>query len=70
MMHPYEKTMDNEEYGFGLEIRQISGRKIVGHGGGFNGFITQIMLDAQNDLGVVVLSNCLGSSASPVAGDP
>ena len=67
MMHPYEKTMDNEEYGFGLEIRQISGRKIVGHGGGFNGFITQIMLDAQNDLGVVVLSNCLGSSASPVA---
>jgi CubicO group peptidase (beta-lactamase class C family) len=67
MMHPYEKTMDGDEYGLGIEITQIKGRKIVGHGGGFNGFITKVMWDAQSDLGVIVLSNSLDSSAGGIA---
>ena len=67
MMHPYEKTGEGEEYGLGLDIFQINGRKIVGHSGGFNGFITQILLDSQNDLGVVVLSNGLNSPAYNIA---
>lgn len=67
MMHPYEKTMEGDEYGLGLEIGYIKGRKIVGHGGGFNGYITRTMWDPKNDIGVIVLSNSLDSSAAVIA---
>jgi CubicO group peptidase (beta-lactamase class C family) len=63
MLHAYEKTGDGDEYGLGVEITQIKGRKIVGHGGGFNGFTTKVMWDAKSDLGVITLSNSLDSSA-------
>ncbi len=67
MIHPHEKTGEGDEYGLGVEIAYIKNRKIVGHGGGFNGFITKVMWDAQGDLGVIVLSNSLDSSAGNIA---
>lgn len=50
-------------YGLGFHIYQIGGRKIVGHGGGFPGFITQISLDIENDIGVITLINANESSS-------
>ena len=61
------KTRDDDEYGLGLDITYIDGRKIIGHGGGFSGFITRTLFDTHNDISVVVLTNSLSSSASQLA---
>ncbi len=66
MGRPHAKTEDGDEYGLGLDISYLDGRKIIGHGGGFNGFITRTALDTKNDIGVVVLTNTLGSNASQI----
>ena len=63
MMREYWATgEENESYGLGLDIYKIGKRKIVGHGGGFAGFITQISLDVENDIGVISLTNTNDSS--------
>jgi hypothetical protein len=56
-----------ENYGLGLDIRTVSGRTVIGHGGGFNGFITRVSVDPELDLGVVVLSNAINGSANGIA---
>lgn len=56
----------NESYGLGLDIYEIEKRKIVGHSGGFAGFITQISLDTQNDIGVITLTNTNDSSCGSI----
>lgn len=58
-----ETTKDKEWYGLGFGIYQISKRKVVGHGGGFPGFITRIGLDMKNDIGVIVLTNAIDGMA-------
>jgi len=67
MMRPHEKTEEDEEYGLGLQLLRINKKKVVGHGGGFNGFITQILLDPKSDIGIIVLTNSLESSAGSIA---
>ncbi len=67
IMRPHEKTGGDEEYGLGLGVFHIGKRKIIEHGGGFNGFITQILLDPMTGIGVIVLTNSLSSSASGIA---
>ncbi len=57
MMRPYGNISDREAYGLGLEIFYIYDRKIIGHGGAFQGFITQIGIDTRNEIGVIVLGN-------------
>ena len=58
MLREYWPTgEENESYGLGFDIHKIEKRKIVGHGGGFAGFITQISLDVENDIGVITLTN-------------
>lgn len=67
MMREYWATgEENESYGLGFDIYKIENRKIVGHGGGFSGFITIIALDVENDIGVIVLSNTNDSSAGQI----
>ncbi len=60
MMRKYWATDDalkGESYGLGFAVYEIEKRKIIGHGGGFAGFITMIALDVENDIGVITLSN-------------
>ena len=57
---------ENESYGLGFDIYKIKKRKIVGHGGGFAGFITQISLDVENDIGVITLTNTNDSSCGSI----
>jgi len=57
----------SESYALGLAVNRIEGRRIVGHGGGFPGFITQVALDHENDIGVIVLTNTNDSTAGPIA---
>lgn len=64
IMREYWATGEKDEsYGLGFAIYKIENRKIVGHGGGFAGFITQIALDVENDIGVITLSNTNDSSS-------
>ncbi len=44
-------------YGLGFGVWQVDGKRIVGHGGGFPGFITRIALNLDDDVGVIVLAN-------------
>jgi hypothetical protein len=66
MAYPYGKTEDGDEYGLGLDIGYIDGRKIIGHGGGFHGFTTRSTLDMDNDIGIIVLTNSLRTNASEI----
>ena len=44
-------------YGLGWFLREYSGRKIVEHTGGVNGFVTAVTLVPEEALGIIVLTN-------------
>ncbi|AEW02687.1 hypothetical protein A4D02_01570 [Niastella koreensis] len=44
-------------YGLGWFLSDYSGRKIVSHTGGVNGFLTSVMLVPEENLGIIVLTN-------------
>jgi CubicO group peptidase (beta-lactamase class C family) len=44
-------------YGLGWSLSDYQGRKIVSHGGGLDGMISQVALAPEENLGVVVLTN-------------
>lgn len=53
-------------YGMGWFIQNYRGTKWVHHGGAIDGFIAQVMMLPQKNMGVVVLSN-LGGKHAPIA---
>ncbi len=56
-----------ESYGLGFGISRVNGKKIIGHGGGFPGFITRVALNVDDDIGVIVLTNANDSPAGFIA---
>ena len=44
-------------YGFGLAVHEYRGQTVVGHGGGINGFLTNLVHWPDQDLTIVVLAN-------------
>lgn len=44
-------------YGLGWFLEEYSGRKIVSHTGGVNGFVTSVTLVPEEKLGIIVLTN-------------
>ncbi|HUP32615.1 MAG TPA: serine hydrolase domain-containing protein [Gaiellaceae bacterium] len=52
-------------YGYGLILRELDGRRFVGHGGGMVGYLAGLQVDVEAALGAVVLQN--GVSANPMA---
>ncbi|MEX2013968.1 MAG: serine hydrolase domain-containing protein [Parcubacteria group bacterium] len=61
MFRPIKITEDKDKYCLGIEMYNLDGKKIYGHSGGFQGFLTQIAFDPVNQLGIVVLTNALGA---------
>lgn len=57
----------HEDYGLGIEIVFADKHRTIGHGGGFPGHITKTMADPNNELVVVVLTNCIDGPASWIA---
>ena len=51
-------------YGLGLDVVTIGGRRFVGHGGGFPGFITSTRIDPRAQLVLVALTNASDGPAS------
>jgi CubicO group peptidase (beta-lactamase class C family) len=54
--HPFNKA-HFALYGLGWFLEEYSGRKIVAHTGGVNGFVTSVALVPEENLGIVVLTN-------------
>lgn len=54
--HPFNKGHFSL-YGLGWFLEEYSGRKIVSHTGGVNGFVTSVTLVPEERLGIVVLTN-------------
>ena len=48
-------------YGLGWSMRDFKGRKIVAHGGGYDGMYSRVVLVPEENLGVVVLTNAMTS---------
>jgi len=44
-------------YGMGWGLRDYKGRKLIGHSGGVQGYVTRVLLVPEEDLGVVILTN-------------
>ncbi len=44
-------------YGLGWQLQEYSGRKIVSHTGGVNGFVTSVTLIPEEKLGIIVFTN-------------
>ncbi len=64
MQQPYWKADQNSRfYGLGFVIADLGERRLVGHSGGFPGFITQTMFDPKDRLVVSVLTNESGGPA-------
>ena len=54
-------------YALGFNVAHIGGRRVIGHGGGFPGFITYTLIDAVDQLVVSVLTNAIDGPAEPLA---
>jgi CubicO group peptidase (beta-lactamase class C family) len=52
-------TKTDAHYGLGYDISKVGETRIVGHGGGFSGFITRIGMDPAQKIGIAVLTNAL-----------
>ncbi len=48
-------------YGLGWSLSDYQGRKIVGHGGGYDGMYSQVLMVPEERIGVVVLTNSMTS---------
>lgn len=46
-------------YGLGWALSDYLGRKIVGHGGGYDGMYSQVVMVPEENLGIVVLTNSM-----------
>lgn len=60
-------TPFKENYGFGLIISTVNGRKKIDHGGGIEGFNTEVAYWPDDQLSVIVLANLNGSAADEIA---
>jgi hypothetical protein len=50
----------NVRYGFGVGVAQVGGRSAIFHGGGINGFLSEVEYFSDSRLSVVVLLNTAG----------
>ena len=65
-VHWMRKDKD-EHYGLGFMIWKNEKMQLVGHGGGFQGYITRIAMDVEEKIGVVALTNAIDGPALTIA---
>ncbi len=54
-------------YGLGWALSDYKGNKVVGHGGGYDGMYSQVLMVPEQKLGVVVLTNSMTSISNLLA---
>ena len=55
------------EYGYGLSMLEVDGRRLVGHRGGMVGYLAAMEMDPAARLGVIVLQNGVGTDPLALA---
>ncbi len=65
MSLPRARMNETATYGYGLFVRDVDGRRIVGHGGGMVGYLASLQADPEAGFAVVVLQN--GPCVHPMA---
>ncbi len=60
-------TPFKNDYGYGLAVRTARGYTVIGHGGGIEGFNTQLAYDPDRKLTVIVLGNLNGGAPDEIA---
>ena len=60
MIAPGHPVDGPENYGFGIEIRELDHHRYIGHGGAFPSFTSQVSYFIEDGLMVVVLANTGG----------
>lgn len=53
-------------YGLGWSLSDYMGYKVIGHGGGYDGMYSQVMMIPEKDLAIVVLTNSMTSIGSAI----
>src|SRR5437016_1166644 len=61
-------TPFKNDYAYGLAVRTAHGYTVVEHGGGIEGFNTQLAYDPDRKLAVIVLGNLNGGAPGEIAG--
>lgn len=54
-------------YGIGWSLADYKGRKTVGHGGGYDGMYSRVMMVPEEKLGIVVLTNSMTGISTAIA---
>jgi CubicO group peptidase (beta-lactamase class C family) len=60
-------TPFKDNYAFGLEVHDVGSRKVIEHGGGIEGFNTQVAYYPESKLVVIVLGNLNGGAPGEIA---
>jgi hypothetical protein len=55
--------------GIGFSVQRLDGRLYVGHGGGYPGYTTYTMIQLDDEVGVIALTNTNDSNPSQIAGE-
>jgi len=61
-------TPFKQDYAFGLAVRTVNGHKMIAHGGGIEGFNTELAYYPDDKLVVAVLGNLNGGAPGDIAG--
>jgi CubicO group peptidase (beta-lactamase class C family) len=67
MQHTQWEVAASGEYALGFQVADLGGRRVLGHGGGFPGFITHTWFDPLDRLAVSVLTNTIDGAAQTAA---
>ncbi len=59
--------VEDQAYGFGLDVVTVGARRTVGHGGGYPGHATRTLWDPVDRLAVSVLTNAIDGPAAELA---
>src|SRR5579864_329754 len=59
-------TPFKQDYGFGLQVHTVDGHKVIDHGGGIEGFNTELAYYPEDKLTVVALSNLNGDAPDQI----
>ena len=60
-------TPFKSDYAFGLAVRSVNGHKLIEHGGGIEGFNTELAYYPEEKLTVIVLANLNGQAPGEIA---
>jgi CubicO group peptidase (beta-lactamase class C family) len=53
--------------GIGFAVQRVAGKTLIGHGGGYPGYLTQTLLNPETKVGVIVLTNAGDAAPNDLA---